>query len=164
MKTIKRRKKENRTDYQKRLNLLKSKSPRVIVRKTNRYIIVQYAISEQTRDRIEINANSRELLDYGWPKDSQGSLKSVPAAYLTGFLMGKKIKKSKKENPIVDFGMIRVIWKTKIFAVVKGLIDSGVEIKHDKKTFPDEDRITGKHLKKDFSKKFSEVKSKIENE
>jgi hypothetical protein len=41
-------------------------------------------------------------------------------------------------------------------------VDSGVDIKYKEETFPSEDRIKGKHLKKDFSKSFEEIKSKIE--
>lgn len=161
MKTVKRRRKENRTDYAKRLKLLKAETPRIAVRKTNKYIISQYITSRQTQDMVEITVNSKDLLEYGWPKNLNGSLKSLPAAYLTGFLMGRKILKEKKEIPIIDFGMMRALWGTRIFAVVKGLVDSGLEMKHDKKTFPDEERITGKHMKSNFSKNFIEIKSKI---
>ena len=60
--------------------------------------------------------------------------------------------------------MIRALHKTKIFAFLKGLVNAKVKIKYDEKTFPPQDRIIGKHLKKDFSKTFNEIKSKIENE
>ena len=164
MRTIKRRRKENKTDYLKRLKLLKSKTPRVIFRKTNKYVIAQYVTSKQTQDKIEIQVNSKHLLKHGWPKEFEGSLKSIPAAYLTGFIIGKKIIKGKKETPIVDFGMIKTLHKTKIFGFLKGLIDAGVKIKSDDKIFPDKDVITGKKLKKDFTKIFDEIKGKIENE
>jgi len=57
--------------------------------------------------------------------------------------------------------MNRAVHKTKIYAFIKGLIDSGVKIKHKKETFPEENRIIGKHMKKDFSKIFGEIKSKL---
>jgi|TARA_Y100000310_G_C20620894_1_gene783219 large subunit ribosomal protein L18 len=164
MRTIKRRRKEKRTDYLKRLKLLKSRSPRIVFRKTNKYVIAQYVTSNQTQDKIEINVNSSNLLKYGWPKEFGGSLKSIPASYLIGFLIGKKILKEKKDSPIIDFGMIRAVHKTKVFAFLKGLVDAGIKIKHDEKTFPEQDRISGKNLKKDFSKIFNEIKSKIEND
>jgi|TARA_Y100000310_G_C20675261_1_gene812669 large subunit ribosomal protein L18 len=163
MKTIKRRRKENKTDYAKRLKMLKSRKARVVVRKTNKYIIAQYVLSPKTQDKIEIGLSSKNLLNYGWPKEFEGSLKSIPASYLTGFLIGKKIIDGKKEAPIIDFGMTRTLHKTKIFAFLKGLVDSGVNIKHDEKTFPEEDRISGKSLKKDFSNEFNKIKSNIEN-
>lgn len=163
-KTLKRRRKENKTDYLKRLKLLKSKMPRIVFRKTNRYIIAQYVTSKQAKDKVEIGINSKQLIKYGWPKEFQGSLKSIPASYLTGFLIGKKIIKEKRETPIIDFGMIRVLHKTKLFAFLKGLIDVGIKIKYQKDVFPNDEKITGKNLKKDFSNIFNEIKSKIAHE
>ena len=100
----------------------------------------------------------------GWPIDIDGSLKSTPAAYFTGLLIGKEIIKNKKETPIVDFGMLRILSRSKVHAFLKGLVDSGIKIKYKKENFPNEDRISGKHLKKDFSGFFNEIKSKIEKE
>ena len=160
MKTQKRRRNENKTDYLKRFKLLKSGKPRIVFRKTNRYIIGQCVTSQDAQDKIELGVTSKNLLHYGWPKDFEGSLKSIPASYLTGVLLGKKIVE-KKFSPIVDLGMLRVLHKTKIYAFLKGLIDAGVKIECDKKTFPEEARLTGKNLKKDFSKHFEEIKKKI---
>lgn len=163
MKTLKQRRKQNKTDYGKRIKLLKSGTPRIVFRKTNNYILVQYVTSKQAQDKIEFGLNSGELLKFGWPEDFKRSLKSIPATYLTGFLTGKKIIAKKLKTPIVDFGMIRTLHKTKTHAFLKGLIDAGIEMKHKEETFPDQDTIKGKHLKKDFSKIFEEIKSKIEN-
>ncbi|MBI4116689.1 50S ribosomal protein L18 [Candidatus Pacearchaeota archaeon] len=164
MKSIKRRRQENKTDYQKRMRILKGNLPRVVFRKTNRHIISEYVVSDETKDRAEIGVTSKNLLKYGWPEKFKGSLKSIPASYLTGFLIGKKIIKGKKETPIVDLGMTRNIHKSKAFAFLNGLVDAGLKIKHDKKTFPEEDRIKGKNLKEDFSKTFESIKSKVEKE
>ena len=142
MKTVKKRRKQNRTDYLNRLKLLKSGKPRVIFRKTNNYIITQYVTSKQAQDKIEFGVNSKDLMKHGWAKES-GSLKSIPASYLTGYLIGKQIIKKGVETPIVDFGMIRVLQKSKTYAFLKGLIDSGVKIKCDE-GFPDENKIKGK--------------------
>jgi len=162
MRTVKLRRIKNKTDYLKRLNLLKSKTPRIVFRKTNKYILSQYVRSKAAQDSIEIEVSSKRLLTKGWPKEFKGSLKSIPASYLTGYLMGTLIKKEKKENPIVDFGMIRVLHKTKAYAFLKGLKDAGIEIECNKEFFPEEERIKGKNLKKDFSKHFQEIKSKLE--
>lgn len=162
MKTLKRRRIEGKTDYGKRIGLLKSETPRVVFRKTNRYIIAQYVESEEAQDKIIIGATSKDLQKFGWPKEFEGSLKSIPASYLTGFLLGKEITKKKLETPIVDFGMIRLTGKNKGFAFIKGLIDAGIKVKCSAENFPEEERISGKNLKKDFSKTFKEIKSKIE--
>ena len=162
-KTLKRRRHEQKTDYIKRIGLLKSGRPRIVFRKTNRYIISQYIESNEAQDKIGVSLTSKLLLDYGWPKEFSGSLKSLTAAYLTGLLMGKRISK-KKSEPILDIGMIKNNHKGKVFAFLKGLKDSGVKIKSEEENFPSEDRIKGKHLKKDFSNLFNEIKSRIEKE
>jgi large subunit ribosomal protein L18 len=162
MKIQKRRRREYKTDYLKRLKLLKSGKSRVVFRKTNKYVISQYVSSHEAQDKVEIETNSKELLKKGWPKDFEGSLKSIPASYLTGFLMATKIQKDKKDVPIVDLGMIKTIHKTKGFAFIKGLIEGGLKINCPEEAFPNQETIEGKNLKQDFSKNFSEIKSKIE--
>ena len=161
MRTVKRRRKENKTDYANRIRLLKSGIPRIVFRKTNKYLLVQYVTSKEAQDKIEINLTSKELLKYGWPEEFKGSLKSIPAAYFTGVLISNKIKDKKLKNPIVDFGMLRVLHKTKVFAYIKGLIDSGLEIESSKEdAFPEEERILGKHLKNKID--VSKIKSGID--
>jgi large subunit ribosomal protein L18 len=162
MKIPKRRRRENKTDYLKRLKLLKSGKPRIVFRKSNKYIYSQYVESKEAQDFVKLSVCSKELLNYGWPKELSGSLKSITASYLTGLLIGKKIIKEKLETPILDVGMMRVIRKNKIFAFLKGLIDSGIEMPFNEEYFPEEERIQGKELKEDFSKKFNEIKLKIE--
>ena len=161
MKTLRKRRKENKTDYLKRLKLLKSGRPRLVFRKSNRYFVCQYIESEEAKDKIIFGLSSKELLKNGWPEKFAGSLKSIPAAYLTGYLMGKKIKEKKLEDPIIDFGMNRILYKTKVFGFIKGLIDSGIEISCKEEAFPEEERISGQSLKEDFGKYFEEVKKKL---
>jgi large subunit ribosomal protein L18 len=158
----KRRRLESKTDYGKRLKLLKSETPRIVFRKTNRYIIAQYIISKEAQDKIEIGITSKDLMKYGWPKEFEGSLKSITASYLTGFLIGKEVKKKKLEKPIIDLGMVRVISKNKAFAFMKGLSDAGIEINCPEENFPEEERLSGKNMKKDFSKTFKEIKISID--
>lgn len=160
MRTQKRRRKENKTDYLKRLKLLKGEKPRIVFRKTNRYIISEYTESKEAQDKVIIGFDSRKLNEYGWPKNAQGSLKSITASYLTGYLMGKTIMKQKLENPIVDTGMNRMLHKNKIYAFIKGLIESGIKISCKKECFPEESRIKGNHLKHKIP--FDEIKSKID--
>lgn len=65
-------------------------------------------------------------------------------------------------TPIIDFGMQRILHKTKIFAFIKGLIDAGLKIECKDEAFPGEERIRGKDMKEDFSKIFDEIKLKID--
>lgn len=162
MKVQKRRQRESKTDYAKRIKLLKSKTPRIVFRKTNKYIIAEYITSREAKDKVEIGLTSKKLKEFGWPKDFEGSLKSIPASYLTGLLIGKEIIKKKLKTPIVDLGMIRAIKKTKAYAFLKGLTDAGIKINCAEENFPEEEKVSGKNMKKDFSKIFKEIKSKIE--
>lgn len=161
-KTQKRRRRECKTDYLNRMKLLKSEKPRLVFRKTNTAVIVQYIESDESKDKILFGVTSKVLLKYGWPENFKGSLKSIPASYLTGYLVAKKIQKDKLNTPIVDLGMQRVFHKGKIFAFIKGLIDAGLEIECKEEAFPEEERIIGKNMREDFSKTFSEVKLKID--
>lgn len=156
----KKRRLENKTNYLKRLNLLKSGIPRLVLRKTNRYLISQYIESYQAQDKVVFGVDSRKLVKYGWPENLKGSLKGVPAAYLLGFLVGKKIVADKLKTPVIDLGLYRVIPKTKIHSFIKGIIDSGVKIKDDKENFPEEERIS-KGIK---NLKIDEIKLKINKE
>ena len=162
MKTLKRRRRESKTDYNIRIKLLKAEVPRVIFRKSNRYIIAQYVMSSEARDNIVTGVTSKILLKYGWPEDMKGSLKSLPASYLTGFFLGKKITEKELETPIIDMGMIRSVNKGRAFSFIKGLVDAGVKIKCSEESFPKEERIKGKNLKRDFTIMFGRIKSKIE--
>jgi large subunit ribosomal protein L18 len=161
-KTLKRRRIEGKTDYGKRLKLLKSRAPRIVFRKTNKYFIVQYVDSKEAQDKITIGLSSKDLTAHGWPESAKGSLKSLPAAYLIGFLMGEKIAKEKLKTPIIDFGMHRMVHKSRTYAFLKGLIDAGVKIKHKQDTFPEKDRIEGKHMKHKIP--FEKIKLSMEKE
>ncbi len=144
-KVLKRRRREFKTDYLKRLKLLKSEKPRLVFRKTNKYLEAQYVLSEDAQDKVLFGITSKELLKYGMPKEA--SLKSIPSSYLFGILFGKFIKKKKLKKPILDFGMLRILHKSKIYGFLKGLLDSGIEIKCEEKFFPETERISGKDLK-----------------
>jgi len=160
-KTVKKRRLRNKTDYLARLKLLKSERPRIVFRRTNKAIIAQVVESHEAQDKILFGVTSKALLKYGWPETFKNSLKSIPASYLTGYLIAKKIREKKIDTPVIDFGMYRTIHKTKLFAFLKGVIDGGIKISCPEKAFPEEERIQGQNLKQDFTKYFEEVKSKI---
>lgn len=164
MKISKRRRRENKTDYLTRIKLLKSNTPRIVFRRTNKYLIAQYVESANAQDKIKIGLNTKDLSKHGWPEEFKGSLKSIPAAYLLGFLMAKRIGKEKLEKPIIDFGMARTLHKTKIYGFLKGLTDGGIHISDKEDIFPEEDRVKGKSLKKDFSGEFEKIKLNIEKQ
>lgn len=149
------RRKEGKTDYKARISLLKSSFPRVVFRKTNRYIIGQLIESKEAKDKIITGVTSKHLINYGWPKEKVGSLKSKPAAYLTGFLLGKKLSDLNREEVILDIGLNRSIAKSKIYYFVKGLVDAGINLKVSEKMLPKEEELDiPKEIKQQIEKKF----------
>lgn len=127
------------TDYRKRLKLVKSALPRLVIRRTNRYLITQVIKSKLGGDETLITVTSKKLADYGW----RAGFKNTPAAYLTGFLAGLLAKKKGIGKAVVDIGLHRAVKGSKVFAAVKGFIDAGVEVAASEGVFPDEDRIKG---------------------
>lgn len=146
-----RRRRQGLTDYRKRLALVKSGVERLVVRKTNRRVIVQLVKSKAGGDNTLITVSSEVLKKYGW----KGSFKSVPAAYLTGLLAGKKALEKGLSRAIVDIGLFRSVKGSRLYAAVKGAIDAGLEIPVDEKVLPEEDRILGKHIS-EYTEKISQ--------
>jgi len=147
----KRRRQECKTNYNKRLILLKGNKLRLVVRKTNRYIILQIVDSLNAQDKVLYSANTLELLKKGWPEEKKGSLKNLSAAYLGGMLLGNKAKEIKKEV-ILDSGLIPSTKGSRVYAAVKGVSDSGIKINFDEKIMFDEDKIAEKIGKDVFDK------------
>lgn len=158
LRTDKKRRNENKTDYNLRFGLLKSGKPRIVIRRTNKYFIVQAVESFEGKDKVISGVTSRDLIKQGWDKKFEGSLKNISAGYLTGLLAAKKF--GDKEF-IVDLGMTRTIDGNRMFAVVKGLADGGANINVNERVFPSEERINGEHLKDELKLMISKLKTKL---
>lgn len=140
MKTVRRRRAEKKTDYKARFGLLKSGEIRLVVRKTNRYILAQFIETSHAQDKIIFGLTSKILIEKGWPKANMGSMKSLPAAYLTGFILGKLALQKNIKQAVLDIGMHRNIHKSRLYAVLKGTLDAGLKIPHNPEALPsDED-------------------------
>jgi len=137
-----RRKREGRTNYKKRLTLLLSRRPRLIVRKSLRNVLIQIIQYQASGDSIVAQADSRQLIKLGW-KHSRSNL---PAAYLTGILAGKMAKQHKITQAIVDLGQQESIIGGRIYAAIKGVLDSGIDVAVSQEMLPKEDRLIGKHI------------------
>ncbi|RLG69666.1 MAG: 50S ribosomal protein L18, partial [Candidatus Iainarchaeum archaeon] len=61
-----RRRREKRTDYAKRLALVKSGLPRLVIRRTNQYIISQVIKFDPKGDITLVHINSSRLKKLGW--------------------------------------------------------------------------------------------------
>lgn len=135
-----RRKREQKTNYKRRLNLLKSGKIRFISRPSNKHMVTQLVEYGDNGDKVLASAHSKELAEFGWTH----SLSNTPAAYLTGLLCGVRGKGKGVEEAILDTGLYPQHKGSKIFASLKGLKDAGVKSPADEGIFPSEDRITGK--------------------
>lgn len=156
--SVMKRRKEGVTNYHKRLKLLKSGLPRLVVRPSNKGITAQIVEYGENGDMIKCTVNERSLKKLGLEVTGN----SVPVSYLVGYAIGLISKKKKIEESILDTGRYNIVKGGKISAVLKGFVDSGAEITHDDSIFPDKDRLSGKHLKNPVGKKLSEYKKLLE--
>ena len=140
MKLDKKRKLQKKTNYNKRLILLKGNYLRLVIRKTNKYIIMQIIESKHAQDKVLYSTSSKDLLKHGWPENKTGSLKSLAAGYLAGLLLGSKAKEL-KQKIILDTGLIPSTKGSRVYAGVKGVADSGLDISYNEKIMPSEDKI-----------------------
>ncbi len=136
--TIKRRRNEAKTDYHARHKLLESGKPRLVIRKTNRYITGQIVTSNLAQDKVVISVSSKELLSSGWLESLKGSLKNLSAAYLTGKLLAEK---SSVREAILDIGMYRNAARGRVYAFLRGAIDGGLIIPHNPEILPSDSRF-----------------------
>lgn len=138
-----RRRREKRTDYKSRRALISSGLPRLVVRGTNKHMTVQLIEAHPIGDKILASANSMELVKkYGW----RFHCGNVPSAYLTGLLVGLKAKGRGFSKAVLDMGLRKTSSGSRTFATLKGAVDSGMDISHDEKIFPDETRLHGEHI------------------
>ena len=77
------RKRQGRTNYKKRLTLLKSKKLRLVVRKTNKQILIQIVKYEPDGDKIICGVNSSSLKKQGWKYGSFSNFSNYKAYFGT---------------------------------------------------------------------------------
>jgi large subunit ribosomal protein L5e len=158
------RRREGKTDYFARKRLIcqdknKYNTPkyRLIVRFTNKDIITQIAYARIAGDFIICSAYAHELPRYGL----KVGLTNYSAAYCTGLLMARRVlkklnldqvyevntevqeeyhvePKDGESDPLkvyLDVGLSRTSTGTKLFSVLKGASDGGLNIPHGTKRF-----------------------------
>jgi len=151
-----RRRREGRTDYEKRLALLKSSKTRMVVRKTNSRVITQFVEYDAKGDRTIAVADSKELAKHGF----QGKC-NTPSAYLVGALAAKKAAAKGVKEFVLDTGRHSITMGGIVFAALKGALDAGLRAPHSPECIPSEDRIAGKHLSQATQDAFFAAKQKI---
>ncbi|AIZ56818.1 50S ribosomal protein L18P [Candidatus Methanoplasma termitum] len=153
-----RRRREYRTDYYARKRLLRSGESRAVVRRSNRNVTVQFVDFDMGGDIVRAAATTKELRKMGW----EYSCSSIPAAYLVGYLAGKRALKNGIEYAVLDIGMQNPKHGGVLFATVKGMTDAGLEVPHSKDIVPTKDRINGKHIDGGIEAAIKSVKKKME--
>jgi len=137
-----RRRREGKTDYYKRSSLVVAKKPRMVVRKTNRHIIVQMVTAELKGDLTLSAAHSGELAQYGYT----GSASNTCAAFLTGMLFAVRALNAGHEGAILDIGLNRATPGARVFAALKGAVSAGLDVPHGEEILPDDARVRGSHI------------------
>ena len=153
-----RRRREGVTDYSKRLAMLTGKVARLVVRRTQHYVVVQIVQFTPEGDKTVASATSKELSKMGFTSLSKVN---TPAAYLTGMIAaGKAVKKGVK-NAVVDLGRQTSSKGSILYAAAKGAADGGLEAPLGKDVIPSQERIEGKHLNENVGAEFTKALEKI---
>ena len=137
-----RRRREGRTDYKRRLNYLIGGKIRLVVRKSLRYINVQFVKYDTKGDIILASANSIELRKIGW----NYSCNNIPSAYLVGLLAGKRAVEKGVKEAILDIGLNVTVHSGILYSVLKGVLDKGIMVPANLKVLPNEDIVSGKNI------------------
>lgn len=153
---ILRRLREQKTNYKRRSAMLMGRRDFITVKISNENTQVQIHKPEINGDKVIASAHSRFLIKQGW----NGSRKNIPAAYLTGYLAGKKAIGKGAKNAILYSGTRK--YTQRMAAALKGLVDAGLDVPADSETFPPEARIKGEHLS--VKNDINQFKSTIDGE
>ncbi len=155
-----RRRREGKTDYQARKALVVSGNLRLVARNTLKNAIAQIIVAKPNGDEVLAAAHSSELKKFGW----QAATGNIPAAYLTGLLCGLRAKKAGIEEAVLDIGLIPPTKGSRLFALLNGVVDAGIEVPYDEEKLGKE-RTNGSHIaeyakelgagSEDYSAKFS---------
>mmetsp|Transcript_22020 Transcript_22020/g.34523 ORF Transcript_22020/g.34523 Transcript_22020/m.34523 type:complete len:231 (+) Transcript_22020:141-833(+) len=168
-----RRRREGKTDYLARKRLIcqdkrKYNTPkfRLVVRNSKKSIICQLITSKIEGDCVYYMVSSKNLTEI----PEYLSKNNYSAAYIIGLKMARKIVQNiskKGDNSIkirnsptiiLDIGLKRATTGTKLFGVLKGVVDGGVFVPHNEKRFPGyqkgaifneellKERVLGEHI------------------
>jgi len=159
-----RRRREGVTDYRSRKRAITSQKPLLVVRVSNKNVSSQFVKPTVKGDVVISASHSKELTKLGWP----GSAKSTPACYLLGLLAGKKALAAGVKEAVAYNGLVPFIRGSRVAALLKGVVDSGVKVPVGEEAFPDADRLSGKVIadyaaklagedKEAYSKSFSSL-------
>ncbi len=152
-----RRRREKKTNYSRRLALVRGGTRRVVVRKTNKYVYLQVIEFDRNGDNVIAQANSRELEKLGWKR----AKRNIPSAYLAGLLCGARAKKRNVGECILDIGFHTAVHGGICFAALKGVIDAGVKVPFEQDALPKDERIFGSHMDRALKQDVEKIKTEI---
>ena len=153
-----RRRREGKTDFYQRQRLIVSGRNRMVIRKTNRHIIIQLVAAKMEGDYTLVHVNSKELENYGY----KGYLGNTPAAYLAGMLFAVRAQKAGYTDAIADLGLQVASAGARVFAAIKGAVEAGLEIPVGEEILPDDDRCNGTVIA-EYDEKFADLPANVES-
>ena len=112
--------------FKKRIKLLSSELPRLVVRKSNKYVIAQIITYNPKGDKTLVSVCSKQL----------NLSKNLKSAYKTGLLLGEKAVKNNINEAILDIGLNPAIKGSKLFAILKGALAKGLKVNHKPEVLP----------------------------
>ena len=128
-----RRRREGKTNFAKRLALVKSGKTRMVVRRSNSNILIQFIDFDPKGDRTLLSVSGAHLAKlYKWP-----SKRNVWTAYLAGLMAGKMAKSKGIKEFVLDMGMYVPSKGSVVFAAQKGAADAGLATLCDKGKVPE---------------------------
>ncbi|MFX0113402.1 MAG: 50S ribosomal protein L18 [Candidatus Hodarchaeota archaeon] len=137
-----RRRRTGQTNFHLRRRLILSDRPRVVARITNKHSLAQIIEAHREGDHTLVSAHSKELESFGW----KGGTGNLSAAYLVGYLLGLKALKNQYSKAILDIGLAVPVYGSRVFAILRGMVEAGMDIPHSDSVFPADDRISGAHI------------------
>ncbi len=151
------RRSEGKTNYSKRLDLLKGGKPRLVVRKSLNSVNVSLVEYAAQGDKAATSANSRELKKLGWA----GHCGNMSAAYLTGLLCASKAVQKGITDGVADLGLATPVRNSAPFAAIAGARDGGLDISVGEEFALKEEEFNGSKTSKEAAENFKAVREKI---
>ena len=136
-----RRKRLGLTNYHRRLKLLASGKPRLVIRLSNKQVMAQVIAYSPTGDKVLATAESTDLRKFEWKYNL-----NLATSYLTGLLLGVRATKLGIGEAVLDIGNQPSTPGGRIYSCLKGVLDAKLSVPASADIFPPEDRIKGKHL------------------
>ena len=154
------RRRSGRTDYRRRLRMLRGGAPRAVVRVSNTQVTCQLVEFGMGGDSIVASVNGKTLVKHGWPAGA--SRKSVPACYIAGYALAKSAIAAGHDSAILDIGLASSSPGGRVFAALRGMVDAGLDVPHGADVLPDDDRINGIHIDDSIAAAVESTKKAIE--